>query len=72
MKEDNPGEQVSYMINSRGWFYFKAWIEKQIKELTEHLLSVDLNKIEEIRDIRVKIQTYKQVLKKPEEMISNK
>lgn len=66
--EGNIAEQVSYMIQSRGWYVFRRWLEEQIDFLTQKLISSDTTDICDVIEMRTKIRTYKQILAKPSEM----
>jgi len=72
MKEDNLNEQIGYMVASRGWFHFKTWMQEQVDTMSSKIISKGIKNWDEYIELRVKIQTFREIINKPEEMSGKK
>jgi hypothetical protein len=72
MEEDKLNEQIGYMIASRGWYHFKTWMQEQIDIMSNKIVTKGITNWDEYVELRVKIQTFREILNKPEEMSNKK
>lgn len=66
------GNAMEDMIKSDGWKYLADWMQERIDGTVDMLTNIKVVDIDKINDLRVVIQTYKGILRKPKEFMESR